>query len=90
MKDEFKGKIISEFVGLKSNMYFLVSVDGKEDTKAKGVNKNVVNRSAFKEFADVLFNKKIMGKEFNVNCIELELLMFLKFICLDLMIKDTY
>ena len=90
MKDEFKGKIISEFVRLKSKMYFLASVDGKEDAKAKGVNKNVVNRSVFKEFDDVLFNKKIMRKEFNVNCIELELSMFLKFICLDLMIKDTY
>ena len=39
MKDEFKGKIISEFVGLKSKMYSLISVDDKEVSKAKGVNK---------------------------------------------------
>ena len=39
MKDEFKRKIISEFVGLKSNMYLLISVDDEELTKAKGVNK---------------------------------------------------
>ena len=26
MKDEFKGKIISEFVGLKLNMYYLIGV----------------------------------------------------------------
>ena len=39
MKDEFKRKIISEFVGLKSNMYSLISVDDEELTKAKGVNK---------------------------------------------------
>ena len=39
MKDEFKGKIISEFVGLKSNMYSLITVDDEEFTKAKRVNK---------------------------------------------------
>ena len=37
MKDEFKGRIISEFVELKSKMYSLVSVDDEEVTKAKGV-----------------------------------------------------
>ena len=36
VKDEFKGKIISEFVGLKSKMYSLISIDNKEVTKAKG------------------------------------------------------
>ena len=35
MKDQFKGRIISEFVGLKSKMYSLISVDNKELTKAK-------------------------------------------------------
>ena len=51
MKTEFKGKIINEFGGLKSNMYSLVSV-----TKAKGVNKKIKH----KEFIDVLFNKKVI------------------------------
>ena len=39
MKDEFEGKIISEFAGLKSNMYSLISVDNEEVAKAKGVDK---------------------------------------------------
>ena len=42
MKKEFKGKIISEFLKLKSKMYSLIDVDGKENKKAKGFNKNVV------------------------------------------------
>ena len=42
MKDEFKGMIISEFVGLKSNVYSLVDVDGEESKKVKGVKKSVV------------------------------------------------
>ena len=57
MKDEFKGEIISELVGLKSKMYSLVSVDGKENKKAKGVDKNVVKNTIHKEFVDLLINE---------------------------------
>ena len=35
MKDEFRGKIISKFVGLKPKMYSLISEDGGEIKKAK-------------------------------------------------------
>ena len=38
-------------------MYFSVSVDGKENKKTKGVNKNIVKNTRHKEFADVLFNE---------------------------------
>ena len=37
-------------------MYSLISVDNKEVTKEKGVNK----KRKHKEFADVLFNKKVI------------------------------
>ena len=33
MKDEFKGKTISEFLGLESEMYFVVDGDGEENKK---------------------------------------------------------
>ena len=56
MKDEFKGKIISEFIGLKSKMYSLISVNDEEVTKAKGVNEKIKHE----EFVDVLFNKKVI------------------------------
>ena len=35
MKDEFKGKIINEFVGLKPKMYLLITLDDEEVNKAK-------------------------------------------------------
>ena len=38
MNDEFKGQKISEYNGLKSKMYSLISVDDKEVSKAKGLN----------------------------------------------------
>ena len=43
MKNEFKGKVISEFVGLKSKMHSLVDVDGEANEKTKRVNKNNYN-----------------------------------------------
>ena len=57
MKDEFNGQIISEFIGLRSKMHSFISVDDKEVSKAKGVNK----KKGHNEFA-VLFNKKVMRR----------------------------
>ena len=57
MKDEFKGKIIDEFVWLKSKMYSLVTADNEENKKAKGVNKNLVKNVRHREYI-VFFNKK--------------------------------
>ena len=52
MKDESEGKIIGEFVGLKSKMYSMKNIDGKESNTAKGVN----IATEFNEFKDTLFN----------------------------------
>lgn len=44
IKDELKGKIISEFVALKSKKYSWIEVDdGEILKKAEGVNKSVIN-----------------------------------------------
>ena len=56
MKDESEGKIIDEFVGLKSKMYSMKNIDGKESNTAKGVN----IATEFNEFKDTLFNKKVV------------------------------
>ena len=56
MKDELGGVIATKFAGLKSKMYSIKKMDGKESNTAKGVN---IARE-FNEFKDVLFNKKII------------------------------
>ena len=66
MKDEFGGVIITEFVGLKSKMYSIKKIDGKEHNTAKGVN----IATEFDNFKDTLFNKKLLNikrKEFKVK-----------------------
>ena len=40
-KNELGGKVISEFIGLKSKMYSLIAVENEEKIKAKGVNKKL-------------------------------------------------
>ena len=59
MKDESKGKIIHEFVGLKSKMYSMKNIDGEESKTAKGMNIAI----EFDEFKDTLFNKKVLRDE---------------------------
>ena len=56
MKDEFGRVIVSEFVGLKSKMYSIKKIDGKEHNTAKGVS----IATEFDKFKDVLFNEKII------------------------------
>ena len=56
MKDEPEVKIIDEFVGLKSKMYSMKNIDGKESNTAKGVN----IATEFNEFKDTLFNKRVL------------------------------
>ena len=56
MKDEFDGVIVEEFIRLKSKMYSMKKIDGKECNTAKGVS----IATEFDKFKDVLFNEKII------------------------------
>ena len=51
-----EGKIIDEFVGLKSKTHSMKSIDGQETKTAKGVSV----ATEFKRFRNILFNKKII------------------------------
>ena len=59
MKDESEGKIIDEFVRLKSKMYSMKNVNGKESNTAKGVN----IATEFNELKDTLFHKEIIRRK---------------------------
>ena len=56
MKDLSEGRINDEFVRLKSKMYLMKNIDGKESNTTKGVN----TATEFNEFKDTLFNKKVV------------------------------
>ena len=56
MKDESERKIIGEFVGLKSKMYSMKNIVGKESNTAKGVN----TATEFNEFKHTLLNMKVL------------------------------
>ena len=61
MKDLSEGKIIDEFVGLKSKMHSVKNIDGKESNTVKGVNTG----TEFNEFRDTLSNKKVLRHKMN-------------------------
>ena len=67
MKDEFKEKIISEFVGLKSKVYSLIIINNEKTKKARGVNKNVVKTIRHTKYIDVLFNKTLVRHKMEMN-----------------------
>ena len=61
MKDELGGKIMTEFVALRQNLFILD--DGEEDKKAKGTKKCVIKRILkFNDYKDCLLNNEIILK----------------------------
>ena len=67
MKDEARGKIIEEFVGLRSKLYSYKMFEGKEEKKCKGIGKAVIKkRIAHEDYKTCLFNENIQMREMNV------------------------
>lgn len=66
MKDENNGKIMKEFVGLRSKMYSIDVINGKKISKAKGVKRSVVNKFNILDYKNCLFNKSIIYRDMTV------------------------
>ena len=63
VKDELGGKIITEFVTLRSKTYSYSTDDGKEDKKAKGTEKCVIKRIIkFNGYKNCLLKGKVLLK----------------------------
>ena len=63
MKGELGGKIITEFVALRPKTYSYLTVDGKEDKKAKGTKKCVIKKMIkFNDYKKCLLNDEVTLK----------------------------
>ena len=64
-KDEAKGKIIKEFVGLRAKLYSYIMEEGEENKKCKGVKKQVVEENITHEDYKtcLLTGKEILRKQ---------------------------
>ena len=60
MKDKTAGVAIKEFVGLMPKIYLFLVGNNSELKKAKGLNRNVVEKITRNEYKDVLLNNKCM------------------------------
>ena len=57
MKDELRGKIMTEFVALRPKLYSYKKLDGLEDKKCKGIKKCVVKKTlTFEDYKTCLFS----------------------------------
>ena len=63
VKDEVVGKIITEFFTLRPKTYSYLTDDGKEDKKAKGTKKCVIEKMIkFNDYKKCLFNDEVILK----------------------------
>ncbi|GFY01936.1 uncharacterized protein TNCV_5097971 [Trichonephila clavipes] len=65
MKDENKGNIMTEYVGLKSKMY-AYKTNNKIEKRLKGIKKlTIKNKTTFEDYKTCLFNEKIKYVDMN-------------------------
>ena len=57
MKDEYSGRPIAEFVGLRPKMYSILEADGQEKKKAKGISKRTTSRMMHSSYREALFGE---------------------------------
>ena len=63
MKDELRGKIITEFVTFRPKTYSYLTDDGKKDKKAKGTKKCVIKRMIkFNDYKNCLLKDEVILK----------------------------
>ncbi|GFV34589.1 uncharacterized protein TNCV_1448951 [Trichonephila clavipes] len=66
MKDENKGNIMTEYVGLKSKMY-AYKTNNKIEKRLKGIKKQTIkNKITFEDYKACLFNEKIKYVDMNL------------------------
>ena len=66
-KDEVKGKVTDEFVGLRAKLYSFKMFEGEETKKCKGVKKSVVKNSiTHEDYINCLFTEKEQLRKMNV------------------------
>lgn len=61
-KDEMGGQIIKEFVGLRSKLYCIKTID-KTIKKAKGTKKSVIRKLNISDYKNVLYNCNVIRKK---------------------------
>ena len=65
-KDEVGGKIIEEFVGLRSKLYSY-KLNGEDEKKCKGIKKNVIKKNIkFEDYKECLFSRRDQMRKMNV------------------------
>lgn len=64
-KDEMGGKIITEFVGLRSKLYCVKTADSSEIKRAKGIKTSVVKDLNLSDYSSTLYQNCVVKKSYS-------------------------